>query len=235
MSLSLPDLRIRLDQMTERIVSRLKDRSRFPLNAPVYEPNAVPIAGRNDISFLEFSLEGLESYHAALGRYSYPGEYPIFSTHLPESAASRTVAMPPLPAQSITIRDDLITFYLTMLPDLCPPGEDPDTFGETVYVDADLLELLHERINVGRYVAQAKIDGDSTIRTLGHEPGQLAAKLTDPAREAVLLQSAHAAADRYEVDPALVERVFEWIMQETVMVEVAYIRGLQSPLPEGEG
>lgn len=226
MSLPLSELRIRLDQMTERIVSRLKDRSRFPLNARVYEPDGVPIEGRKGISFLEFSLEGLEGYHASLGRYLYPGEYPIFSGRPVESKAARTVRMPELPAFLIAIKDDLLKFYLEVLPDLCFAGEDPDTYGETVYVDADLLELLHERINVGRYVAQAKIDGDPTIRTLGHEPGQLAAKLTDPQREAVLLQSAHAAADRYQVDPALVEHVFQWIMRETLMVEVAYIRGM---------
>ena len=44
--LDLNELRVRLDQMTERIVSRLKDRSRFPLNETVYRPDAVPIVGR---------------------------------------------------------------------------------------------------------------------------------------------------------------------------------------------
>ena len=207
-------------------MSRLKDRSRFPLNRPVYEPGAVPIESRAGISFLEFSLEGLERYHASLGRYSYPGEYPIFSTQLPDSPAARSVGMPALPPLSIAIKDDLLAFYLAVLPDLCPPGQDPDTYGETVYVDADLLELLHERINVGRYVAQAKLEGDPSLTAVSG--AELSDKLTDPEREAALLRSARAAAGRYQADPALVESVFGWIMRETVVVEVAYLRQLSS-------
>jgi chorismate mutase len=140
------------------------------------------------------------------------------------SKVERTVAMPSLPAVGIEVSDDLIAFYLSILPDLCPPGEDPDTYGETVYVDADLLELLHERINVGRYVAQAKLEGDPSLRTAV----DLAEKLTDPDREAALLRSACAAAKRYQADPVLVERVFGWIMKETVVVEVAFVQALRS-------
>lgn len=226
MTLPLPELRIRLDQMTERIVSRLKDRSRFPLNAPVYRPDKVPIAGRQGISFLQFSLEGLERYHASLGRYAYPGEYPLVSSHVPDPQVERTVGMPPLPPLGIGFTEELLEFYREVLPDLCAPGEDPDTYGETVYVDADLLELLHERINVGRYVAQAKLDGDPSLRGLARDGKGLAARLTDPEREAALLGSAVAAAERYQVGPAVVERVFQWVMQETIVVEVSYIRGL---------
>src|SRR3989442_15458102 len=127
--MQLTDLRVRLDQMTERIVSRLKDRSRFPLNQRAYEPDGLPIAGRKGISFLEFALEGLEAYHASLGRYSYPGEYPLVSRHLPDSGVTRTVAMPALPSLPITIKDDLLAFYLGLLPALCSAGDDPDSYG----------------------------------------------------------------------------------------------------------
>src|SRR3989442_15581408 len=150
--MQLTDLRVRLDQMTERIVSRLKDRSRFPLNQRAYEPDGLPIAGRKGVSFLEFALEGLEAYHASLGRYSYPGEYPMVSAHLPQSSGSRSVGAPALPSVAIAIKDDLLRTYLALLPGLCPAGEDPDTYAETVHRDPDLLQLVHERINVGRHV-----------------------------------------------------------------------------------
>ena len=220
----LPDLRVRLDQMTERIVSRLKDRSRYPLNTPVYQPGAVPIEGRSGISFLEFALEGLEAYHASLGRYSYPDQFPVFSTELPASKVARTVHKPALPSLRIAIKDDLLAFYLKLLPDLCPSGEDPDTYGETVYADSDLLEVLNERINVGRYVAQAKLDGDPSLRPLAGEA--LAARLRDAAREEALMESVRQAARRYQLEPILAERVFRWIIDETLVVEVAYVEGL---------
>ena len=74
-TIDLGELRVRLDQMTERIVSRLKDRSRFPLNEVVYRIGGVAIAGRDGVSFLQFALEGLEAYHASLVRYAYPDQY----------------------------------------------------------------------------------------------------------------------------------------------------------------
>src|ERR1044071_1096396 len=104
--MQLSDLRVRLDQMTERIVMRLKDRSRFPINQRVYQPDGIPIDGRKGISFLEFALEGLEASHASLGRYSCPGEYPLVSRDLPASSVSRTVGAAALPAVAISIKDD---------------------------------------------------------------------------------------------------------------------------------
>ena len=43
----LGELRVRLDQMTVRITSRLKDRLRFPENSIIYIPDGVPIVGRS--------------------------------------------------------------------------------------------------------------------------------------------------------------------------------------------
>src|SRR5439155_21315448 len=180
--LQLGELRVRLDQMTDRIVSRLKDRSRFPHNEAVYRLDGVPIRGRDGISFLQFALEGLETYHASLGRYDHPDETPLFTPAIPSASASRTVTRPHVPRLRINRRDDLLAFYATVLKWLCPPGDDADTYGETVYVDSDLLVLINERINVGRYVAQVKADRDPSILSVVDDPMQLEATLHDPAR-----------------------------------------------------
>jgi monofunctional chorismate mutase len=227
----LSDLRVRLDQMTDRIVMRLKDRSRFPLNPRAYQPDGIEIAGRQGMSFLDFALEGLEAYHASLGRYNYPGEFPLVSANLPQSSVVRSTGGPALPSVAIAIKDDLLRTYLALLPSLCPPGEDPDTYGETVYTDADLLQLLHERINVGRYVAQAKLASDPALASMKERDG-LAGRLRDATREEALLASVRETAARYQVDQAVVEQFFRWIMQETLEVEVSFLQGLpaQSPL-----
>ena len=77
MSLKLSGLRVKLNQMTERIVSRLKDRSRYKLNEVVYIPNAIPIESRKDLSFFEYALEGIEKYHETLGRFNFPDQTPL--------------------------------------------------------------------------------------------------------------------------------------------------------------
>jgi chorismate mutase len=222
----LSELRIQLDQMTERIVSRLKDRSRFPLNQPVYEPDGVPVQGHAGMSLLEFSLLGLERYHASLGRYAYPDQHPmVLNDHL-ESDAVRTVHKEALPALKIGVTNDLIGFYTSMLRELCRAGEDSDTFGETAYVDADLLQLLNERVNVGRYVAQAKLDADPELKSLVGDSERLNEKLRDKAREGELIKKVRNAAARYDVDADVAERVFKWIIEETTLIEVAYLQGI---------
>jgi chorismate mutase len=225
-AIDLGGLRVRLDQMTERIVSRLKDRSRFALNQAVYTPGAVEIAGRSGISFLDFSLEGLEAYHASLGRFDQPGQYPVFGVNLPSSPVRRGASSKPdVNRRTISIRDNLLSFYLSMLPSLCPPGDDPDNFGETVYVDADLLQLLHERINVGRYVAEAKVRVDPAVAASRDDAAALSTILRDSRREEALIAAVRATAERYELDPDVVERIFRWIIEETLRVEIAYLQG----------
>lgn len=230
-TIRLDDLRIRLDQMTERIISRLKDRSRFPLNEVVYRPDAVPVAHRAGLSFLEHALEGLEIYHASLGRFAYPDQYPVFSSQLPESPVARIIGRPTLPPLQISIKDNLLAFYSRLLPDLCAPGDDTDTYGETVYVDADLLQLMNERINVGRYVAQAKLESDPAMLSVAADAETLNAKLRVPEREAALLAAVRRVAERYDLDPDLAERVFRWIIDETTRVEIEYLQKVATELP----
>ncbi len=224
--MDLMEVRVRLDQMTERIVSRLKDRSRFPQNRPVYEPGSVPIIGREAISFLEFALEGLEIYHASLGRYSFPDQYPLLSALGKESPVQRTIPASSTPRVDIPITADLLAFYDDVVRQLCTPGEDPGTFGETVYVDADLLHLIHERINIGRHIAEAKFASDPALGDLLGDSESLSAALRDEAREALLLDAVAATAMRYELDPEVARAVFRWIISETLALEVWYLQGL---------
>ena len=222
----LADIRVRLDQMTHRIVSRLKDRSRFPLNEEVYRPDAVPIAGRSGVSLLEFAIEGLEAYHASLGRYAYEDQHPVLSDHLPESPVARQVPGAAIASMPISTKDELLTFYRSLLPGLCAPGSDPSSFGETAYVDADLLSLVNERVNVGRYVAEAKLISDPSITQVAHDRWALDARLRHREREDAVVASARETARRYDLDPEVAERVFRWIIDETTRVEVVYLQRL---------
>ena len=233
-SIDLGELRVRLDQMTERIVSRLKDRSRFPLNESVYRVDAIPIVGRSGISFLQFSLEGLEAYHASLGRFAYPDQYPVLGRDLPPSPVTRVVTQPDVSRRAISIGDGLVSFYLQTLPRLCSPGDDPNTYGETVYVDADLLQLVNERINVGRYVAEAKATSDPSIYAIRHDAQLVEERLKDARREEALLAAVEGIAERYALDPSVVRAVFRWIIDETLRVEVAYLQGVDAQGVEAE-
>jgi chorismate mutase len=225
---SLDAARARLGRMTERILLRLADRAGFPLNAPVYEPGGIALVRRQGISFLEFAIEGLEAYHASLGRYEYPDQYALSRGALPRSGARREVGVPALPRIEIDLRDRLLRFYRDeVLPPLCipDPAVDANTYGETAYIDADVLELIHERINIGRYVARAKLDTTPDLLA-GASAAELTARLRDVEQEDRVLSVVRASATRYGIAPAVAELVFRWVIEQTIEVEVAYLRAL---------
>ncbi len=228
----LSAVRAELNNMTDRILMRLHDRSGFPLNRVVYERGGVEIVSGADQSFLELGLEGLEAYHALLGRYQYPDQHRLMSAPVPEAVVARVVAAAAAPDLGIGLRDELVPYYIDeILPRLCAPGEDASTFGETVYVDADTLELLNERIHVGRKVAQAKIASQPELMDLVDTPAVLIDRLRDRTREEEVLADVERRAGRYEVDEGLARTVFAWVIERTIELEVTYLRGMRGTQP----
>lgn len=219
---NLGELRVKLDQMTERISSRLKDRSRFPKNNPVYETDGIHIVGRSGISLLQFAIEGLETYHASLGRFDYADQFPVLGVQLPRSSVERTAGESPLQELSFNIADNLLSFYSKLIAKYCEPGDDPDTYGETAYLDADLIQIMNERINIGRFVADVKGKNDPTLFDVKSDK-ELLLKLKDKAREETLIEKVRNTAQRYELNPDMAEETFRWMIERTIDVEIAYI------------
>lgn len=227
-TLDLSVVRLKLTKMTDRILMRLHDRAGFPLNRPVYQPGAIEIPARPGISLFDFAIEGLESYHASLGRYDFPDQFPLSHAGQARPEGSRRVA----PAAAgkkveIALRADLERFYTgDVLPRLCEDADDPNCYGETAYCDADLLELLNERINVGRDIALAKVQREPDLLQLLADDESLAERLTDRVREEAVLDDAAIAAERYSLDPRLARFVFRWIIDRTLNLEVEYLKRL---------
>lgn len=215
----------RISRMTKLILFRLNERSDFLLNRPVYLNDAVEIGGRTGISLLEFAIEGMEAYHTSLGRYQYPDQYTLADSIVTESSIRRIVTTTALPHVKISIKRELLQFYQqAVLPKLCRDGEAPDTYGATVYLDAQLLELLNERINVGRYVAQAKVDTDPEILEVVSDKEALSNKLRDVPQEDRVIQSVLESAEACGVDKDLAELVFRWVIETTINLEVDYLQ-----------
>lgn len=223
--LDLSVVRLKLTKMTDRILMRLHDRAGFPLNRPVYQPGAIEIPSRPGISLFDFAIEGLESYHASLGRYDFPDQFPLSEAARPGAGPRRNAPAPSTEKVEIALRADLEVFYIKeVLPRLCADQDDPNSYGETAYCDADLLELLNERINVGRDIALAKVQREPDLLQLLADDASLAERLTDRAREENVLADAAKAAQRYDLDPALARFVFRWIIDRTLALEVEYLK-----------
>jgi chorismate mutase len=226
--LDLSVVRLKLTKMSDRLLMRLHDRAGFPLNRAVYSPGAIEIPSRPGSSLFDFAIEGLEAYHASLGRYDFPDQFPL--SRAGQSGAQSPKRKAPLPSAEkveIALRADLEAFYTgEVLPRLCDDADDPNCYGETAYCDADLLELLNERINVGRDIALAKVQREPDLLQLLADDASLAERLTDRVREEAVLADAAIAAERYSLDPDLARFVFRWIIDRTLQLEVEYLQRL---------
>jgi len=222
MELNLKELRIKLDQLTERTISRLKDRSRCKLNAKVYQKNVLPIKNRKNISFFEFALEGLENYHASLGRYKFPDQYPIFHPRL-MTAVKRKIPFSPVVKVKIDFSKEIIKFHLNSLKKFCALGDDSSVYGETVYCDADIIELLNERINLGRFIAQVKLKNGFLLQGIKSKK-QLEKRLRNLKREKEIIKKAKEIARKYTFPTKITEEYFRWIIKETIKIEIEYLK-----------
>lgn len=226
----LASLRGQINKLNDRILMRLHDRAGFPRNPAVYQRGAITLEHHPDMSLLEFALEGLENYHASLGRYEYPEQIPLVIERPSRTGASRVVNTPSVPQAHIDVLKGLIGYYVdTLVPSLCAGGEDEASYGETAYVDADLLELLNERINVGRRVALAKQATDPSLRGLIGDAAALRERLLDAPREEQVLAEVAERARRYEIDGDLARSLFRWIMDQVLELEVVYLQRLTAP------
>ncbi len=222
--MDLNDLRAKLDRLNEQIVGRFKDRSWFSLNEAVYTPGAIPIEGRPGISLMEWSLEGLERYHASLGRFDMPDQHPLLPEVVAPSPVRRKLDLPRLPAIASPPRDQLIRFYISILPRLCRPGDDPHYYGETAYADADLLARINERVYLGAFVAHTKLEREPHIIRLADQSDALRAVLRDSRREEDVIRQVREAALRYALSADLIAEVFRWMVEQTLDLEVRFLQ-----------
>lgn len=222
--MNLQYLRAKLDRLNEQIVSRIKDRSRFVINEAVYRPGAIPIRNQTNKSLMEWALEGMERYHTTLGRYELPDQLPLRNEVVTASPVQRRVDMPLLPVITPPPRDELFRFYTALLPEFCKPGDDPQNYGETAYADADVLVRINERIYLGAFVARSKVERVPDIIKLANDPTAIREKFRDRDREAIVLERAQQAAWRYMINPDVMDKVFRWMIEQTIDLEVRYVQ-----------
>jgi chorismate mutase len=229
----LDGLRSKLDKMTEKIIRRFKERSDYKLNRAVYakgQESLVDGKYSDSISLFELSLVGMEEYHAKLGRFKYPDQHTLVTErkNLPRPKVHREVTIPTIPRVKIDIKDDLIPFYLKFIEELCEDADDPSTYGETVYCDADIIQLLNERVNLGRYVANIKLKRDPSIELLWTDPAAIREKLTHLKREEEVVLKFKTFASKFGVSEDSAEKLARWTIEETIGVEIKYLQAVVS-------
>ena len=251
MKLSLKkDIRPRLDEMAEEIIIGLKKRSRFLLNKPVYEERfpidpkelqEYPALSRqfpNGMTRFEDRLWRDQSTDSIHRRFLYDNQHPVLFSRdqLPEARYDGGLRKNEVAPVDINMGDKILEFYHEILPQICQPGQDSDTYGEAVLEDSLNIRKLYERIcGLGPYVAQAKIQDDPSLLEITDET-VLRDKLTDPKRERDVMAKGLRLARKYKLpNPSVAKDIFRQIIDLTLDVEVAYIRYLQEEDHQNEG
>jgi chorismate mutase len=225
MRIDLNDIRVRLDQQTERIISGLKDRSRYLSNHGVFDK---PFA--EGLSWFGYRLREEQSLDSAFGRYDFEDQHPILfkKEALTQPKIRRARQEQQLIPVSIDFSLKIIQFYKELLNKICRQGEDPNTYGETVKLDVNNVLCLYERIcGIGPYVAESKLRRDHSLAYVV-DPEDIRVRLVHSRREEEVIEKAFQIAERYEMpNPESVRWVFRRIIDLTLDDEVAYIQAVQ--------
>jgi len=153
--MELKDIRIKIDQMSERIVSGLKDRSRYPLSAGIFSEEFC-----NGKTWFEYRLLGEQCLDAEFGRYKFEDQHPLLfpKEDLPKPKMKRNPPKIGVAKVGIDVGNKVIELYKKILEKICQPGEDRNSYGEIAKLDVANVLALYERIcGLGQEVAELKI------------------------------------------------------------------------------
>jgi len=220
-----------LDILANEIVIALKKRSRFPVNASVYIPGLVISAP--DQSLLEHVLSKIERVHAQLGRYTFAAQDAYTSVSSIAPIIQRDAPESPLHPMKGSVGHSIIQYYRKWIHRACTPGDDTDTYGETVTSDVDALLAIMERVNLGRSVAEAKfLEQPEAFRATRGERNGLLGLLVKPEREVQVLEIAERLGERYALEVEHTVDVFRFMITTTIEIEIDYLRLRIDTLPE---
>jgi len=218
--MKLQDVRVKIDQMSEKIVSGLKDRSRYSLSAGVFSEEAY-----DGKTWFNSRLLGEQSLDAVFGRYEFEDQHPLLFTRedLPVSRIKRNPPSIGVVRVGIDVGSKVIGLYKEALKKICPSGEDKNSYGEIAKLDVSNVLALYERIcGIGQEVAELKIQENTGIVYLDKET--IIEKLRNTKREQEVIDSGIEIAKRYLLpNSETMALFFRNIIDITIGVEVDYV------------
>lgn len=220
MAVKIDNLRLKLDQMSERIVSGLKDRSRYPVCNGVFLEEFC-----NNMTWFKYRLFREQSLDAEFGRYEFEDQHPLLFTKDQLAMPKRSRPHEDLGIARVEVDNgaSILSLYRDTLGKICKPGEEPDNYGEIAKLDVSNVLTLYERIcGFAAKVAEYKIDKEP--RTLHFESEFLRSYLTDSEREKQVIDYAMALARKEQLpNPDVMSEFFRIIINRTLDLEVEYI------------
>lgn len=212
-----------LDILANEIVIALKKRTRFVSNEAVYKPGLVK--SQPATSLLQYELSACEKNHAELGRYTFAAQDAFTDVSDIEPIIKRTAPTSVLRAMPSGVGDRILAFYADWIKAACTPGDDSNTYGETVTTDVLALLAIMERVNLGKAVAESKfLEIPDKFKATGGDRDAMLAYIVRSDREKQVLEIAARLAENYDLPVEHTVSVFRFMIDVTVDIEVDYLR-----------
>jgi chorismate mutase len=192
---NLSELRERLDQMNERIISGLKARSKYPCNLATFEEKFYGYE-----SWVIYRLKREQDIDSEFGRFLYPEQIPFIylKNQLTKPKVKGPVTLKGIKPIHIDLSKEIIQLYKSTLCEICTGGNNPNTYGETTKIDVNNLLELNERIlGLGENVAYYKINKNPELLKISSRE-ELRKLLLVPEREKEVLTKTVLYAHKYE-------------------------------------
>ncbi|MCC6931897.1 MAG: hypothetical protein IT292_01395 [Deltaproteobacteria bacterium] len=220
--IDINEIRIKLDQLGDHLISLLKHRSRHPRNLGVFTQE---FAGGK--TWFLYRLQKEQDIDSEFGRYLYPDQHPLIFNKSELTPARIVRAIPVvegLVGVSLDISKKLIPVYQELLEQICIGGEDETSYGQTAKLDVEILLTLNERIiGLGEQVAQYKVEQNPDI-VISKDKVAIKSQLVVPEREKQVIEQSIAAAQKYAIkNPLAIGDFMKRVIAITVDVEVDYI------------
>jgi chorismate mutase len=192
-SISISELRIKLDNINEKLIAGLKTRSKYPLNMETFIEDF-----SENKSWVLYRLKKEQDIDSEYGRFLYNDQSPFIFTKSELSKSKIRAAASDSGVEQIHIdmSKKIFDLYKEMLYEICAPGEDRATYGETVKIDVENILTLNERtVGIGEQVAGYKMHSSPEILNIT-DPEKLRSLLVVPEREKEVIEKTARIAEK---------------------------------------
>ena len=239
-------------RLEDTITFHLIERVQFPLNATIYDPEALPIPNSNielppTLSLCDWLLSETERLHSLIRRYQSPDEYPFFPQALKHPMLKPLEYPKVLHDNRINVNDTIKEKYIKeVLPEVCRKpergdrGESRENYGSAATCDVACLQALSRRIHFGKFVAESKFKTETArfVQLIkAKDRAGIDAAITNSKVEQMVLDRLRLKAKTYGTDPstlsgggegkidieAVVKMYAQVVIPLTKVVEVEYL------------
>ena len=219
-AIDISDLRVRIDQLNEKIISGLKTRSRFALNKETFSKEFA-----DGKTWIMYRLKKEQDLDSEFGRFLYYDQQPfVFPKEELESAKIQEPENKGLSPVKVDLSSKIIDLYRTTIEQLCEASEDISTYGETTKLDVENILTLNERTAaIGEQVAGYKITQEPALLKIG-DSGKIREQLIYPEREKDVREKMATIAKKYEIkDIEMIKDFAQKLIEITLDSEVNFI------------